>query len=75
MTIEKERLLSLIEYAQQSARLRTKPVSTITQHNEFALYEHQLRDRPGISLNIEKGEGEMRSSSWSNGFMKPNLLR
>src|SRR5262245_5569639 len=58
MTIEKERLLSLIEYAQQSARLRTKSVSTITQHNEFALYEHQLRDRPGISLNIEKGEGE-----------------
>jgi len=58
MTIEKERLLSLIEYAQQSARLRTKPVSTISQHNEFALYEHQLRDRPGISLNIEKGDGE-----------------
>jgi len=44
MTIEKERLLSLIEYAQQSARLRAKPPSTITQHNQFALYEHQLRD-------------------------------
>src|SRR5215510_12362770 len=58
MTIEKERLLSLIEYAQQSARLRTKPVSTIAQHDEFALYEHQLRDRPGISLNIENSEGE-----------------
>src|SRR5918996_4909991 len=58
MTIEKERLLSLIEYAQQSARLRAKPPSTITQHNQFALYEHQLRDRPGISLNIQKGDGE-----------------
>jgi hypothetical protein len=58
MTIEKERLLSLIEYAQQSARLRTKPVSTITQHNQFSLYEHQLRDRPGISLNIENDDGE-----------------
>ncbi|MGH7848355.1 MAG: AAA domain-containing protein, partial [Candidatus Binatia bacterium] len=56
--IEQERLLSLIEYAQQSARLRAKPASTITQHNQFALYEHQLRDRPGISLNIEKGDGE-----------------
>lgn len=58
MTIEKERLLSLIEYAQHSARLRTSPVSTIAQHNQFALYEHQLRDRPGISLNIEKRDSE-----------------
>src|SRR6266404_4212641 len=58
MTMEKDRLLSLIEYAQQSARLRAKPPSTITQHSQFALYEHQLRDRPGISLNIQKGEGE-----------------
>jgi hypothetical protein len=65
MTIEKERLLSLIEYAQQSARLRTKPVSTITQHNEFALYEHQLRDRPGISLNIEKGRRGRRGLACS----------
>ena len=58
MTIEKERLLSLIEYAQQSARLRAKPPSTITQRNQFALYEHQLRDRPGVFLNIQKGDGE-----------------
>src|SRR6266542_4424195 len=58
MTIEKERLLTLIKYAQQSARLRAKPPSTITQHNQFALYEHQLRDRPGISFNIQKGDGE-----------------
>lgn len=58
LTIEKERLLSLIEFAQQSARLRTNPVSTVTQHNHFALYENQLRDRPGISLNIEKRDGE-----------------
>lgn len=58
MTVAKDRLLSLIEYAQHSARLGTSPVSTVTQHSHFSLYEHQLRDRPGISLNIEKRDGE-----------------
>jgi len=42
MTLEQERLLSLVEFAQQSARLRSTPVSSVTQHGIFALYEHQL---------------------------------
>jgi hypothetical protein len=41
MSIEQERLLSLVEFAQQSARLRTTPASTITQHGVFALYERR----------------------------------
>jgi very-short-patch-repair endonuclease len=58
MTIEIERLASLIEFAQQSARLRKPPVSTITQHGQFALYEHQLQGLPGIRLNVEQAAAE-----------------
>lgn len=58
MTIEIERLVSLIEFAQQSARLRTTAVSTITQHEQFALYEHQLQGLPGIRLSVEQATAE-----------------
>jgi hypothetical protein len=60
MSIEQERLLSLVEFAQQSARLRTTPASTITQHGVFALYEHQVQGLPGITLNAgNDGEDEI----------------
>jgi hypothetical protein len=50
MSIEKERLLSLAEYAQQqSARLRVKPASTITQHNEKARGTIPEPDKPSHS--------------------------
>lgn len=58
MSIEKDRLLSLIEFAQQSARLRAKPISSVAQHNEFALYEHQLQGLPGIRLNENGSDTE-----------------
>jgi very-short-patch-repair endonuclease len=54
--IEQERLLSLIEFAQQSARLRSKPIATITQHGLAAFYEHQFQGLPGVSLNIGDGD-------------------
>jgi very-short-patch-repair endonuclease len=51
MTIEQERLVSLVEFAQQSARLRKTPVHSVTQHGSFTLHEHQLQGLPGIRLN------------------------
>ena len=51
MSIEKERLLSLIEYAQQAARMNSKAVARVEQHGLFKLYEHELFDLPGIKLN------------------------
>lgn len=53
MSIEQDRLLSLIEFAQQAARLRTNPASAVTQHGGFSLWEHQLRGLPGTALNSE----------------------
>lgn len=58
MSIEKDRLLSLIEFAQQAARMNSKAVARVEQHGLFKLYEHELFDLPGIKLNLASTEGE-----------------
>src|SRR5689334_6335351 len=57
MSIERVRLISLIEFAQQSVALRAKPTASIAQHGLFSLYEHQIQGLPGIRLNVDP-EGE-----------------
>jgi hypothetical protein len=56
--IEKNRLLSLIEFSQQSERLRGKPAATVTAHGLFALYEHEIQGLPGIHINVSGIESE-----------------
>jgi len=56
MNVERERLLSLIEYCQQSARLRGKPAAAVAAHGIFALYEHELQGLPGIRININDSD-------------------
>lgn len=58
MSIEKDRLLSLIEFAQQAARMNSKSVARVEQHGLFKLHEHELFDLPGIKLNLTPAEGE-----------------
>ena len=58
MNVERNRLLSLIEFSQQSARLRGKPAVTVTEHGLFALYEHQMQGLPGIRVNVNGPESE-----------------
>jgi very-short-patch-repair endonuclease/Cdc6-like AAA superfamily ATPase len=58
MSIAKDRLLSLVEFVQQSARLRGKPAATVAAHGLFALYEHQMQRLPGISVNTNGAETE-----------------
>jgi len=58
MSIERDRLLSLVEFAQQSARLRSKPAATVTEHGLFTLYEHQMQGLPGIRVNVNGSESE-----------------
>src|SRR2546425_10827575 len=58
MSIERDRLLSIVEFAQQSARLRSKPGATVTEHGLFALYEHQMQGLPGIRVNVNGDESE-----------------
>jgi len=58
MSVERTRLLSLIEFSQQSARLRGKPAATVAAHGLFALYEHDIQGLPGIRINVNGPESE-----------------
>jgi very-short-patch-repair endonuclease len=58
MTIQQERLASIIEFAQQSARLSAKPAATVSQHNDFVFWEHNAQGRPALHFNqTELGTG------------------
>ena len=58
MSVERNRILSLIEFSQQSARLRGKPAATVAAHGLFALYEHEIQGVPGIHINVNGPESE-----------------
>jgi very-short-patch-repair endonuclease len=58
MSIERDRLLSLVEFVQQSARLRGKPAANVAAHGLFALYEHLMQGLPGIRINVNGAESE-----------------
>jgi superfamily I DNA and/or RNA helicase len=58
MSIEKQRLISLIEFAKHASRLRSKPVSSINQHGLFSLYEHDAQGLPGIHYNTTGPDSE-----------------
>ena len=58
MNVARARLLSLIEFSQQSARLRGKPAATVAAHGLFDLYEHEIQGLPGIRINVNSPESE-----------------
>jgi hypothetical protein len=51
MSVETNRLLALIDFAQESARLRSKPVTTVASHGVYSLHEHEIQGLPGIRIN------------------------
>ena len=53
MSLEYERFISLIEFTQQTAKLKSSPVASIAQHKSFSFYEHQMQGMPGLHLNTE----------------------
>ena len=59
MDLEKERLLSLIEFTRQSARLRDKPTANVKSHGLFARFEHEIQALPGIRLNGSDPDGDI----------------
>jgi len=58
MDIETDRLLSLIDFAQQSARLRSKPAASVAAHGLVAFHEYQMQALPGIRVNTNGAEDE-----------------
>jgi len=58
MTLEHERLSSLIEFAKESAKLRGSPVCNVTSY-PFHEYEHTLKEIPGLHFNAGGDEDEV----------------
>lgn len=58
-SIEEERLLSLIEFAQQSARLKLNPVKDVIKHSLFNRFEHELISLPGVHMNLIEQDDEL----------------
>ncbi len=52
MGLEYERLLSLIDFARESAKLKDSPVYDVASHNMFHEYEHNLQGLPGLHFNV-----------------------
>jgi superfamily I DNA and/or RNA helicase len=59
LALKKERLLTLIEFAQQSARLKLNPTKDVGRHGIFHRFEHDLISLPGIHLNPREAEDEL----------------
>lgn len=51
MSIPKDRLVSLIKFAQQAARLNGASVARVEQHKQFKIFEHELLGLPGIQFD------------------------
>lgn len=51
MFTQQERLFSLIEFAQQSALMRSNPVGDVAKHGIFHEFENNLLGLPGIHLD------------------------
>lgn len=58
-SIEEERLLSLIEFAQQSARLKLNPIKDVVKHGLFNRFEHELLSSPGVHIDIAEDDDEL----------------
>ncbi len=56
MNTAKVRIEALIEFAKQSALLKSSPPQNISQHNEFNRFEEKLQGLPGLSLNYQINE-------------------
>ena len=58
MTIQKQRLLALIEYVQQSARMRTRIVSNVTDLYSRVSSDESFRreecDRVGLGFSLPR---------------------
>ncbi|MCW5626843.1 MAG: hypothetical protein KIT73_19150, partial [Burkholderiales bacterium] len=62
MSIQRRRLLALIEYAQQSVQSRTRVVSNVADHGRFLLFDHQLGGVDGTQ--VDRQESARHGSAW-----------
>lgn len=65
MTKPLERLIQLIEYAKESAKLKANPPLHVTQHKQFARFEERVKGLPGLTFNNGDDLDEVWGSFWT----------
>jgi len=58
LTQQRSRLISIIDFAEQSVRLRSKPPTTVAAQALFELREDELEGLPGVRVNTSSPDGE-----------------
>jgi superfamily I DNA and/or RNA helicase/very-short-patch-repair endonuclease len=56
MTNPKERLIGLIEFARQTALLKSTPPQHVSQHKQFNRFEEKIKGLPGVAFNVQDDE-------------------
>jgi len=59
INMQNERILSLIEFAQQSARLKLNPTKDLGNYKIFHRYEHDILSLPGVCINPSTDQEEI----------------
>lgn len=56
MDIQHERLVSIIEFAKQTAQLKKTPQQHFSQHKSFSRTEERIKGLPGVNFNCQEME-------------------
>lgn len=56
MATPNERLAGLIEFAKQSALLKSTPPQHVSQHRQFNRFEDKIKALPGVTFNAQEDE-------------------
>lgn len=56
MTNPKERLIGLLEFAKQTALLKSTPPQHVSQHKQFHRFEEKIKGLPGVAFNVQDNE-------------------
>ena len=61
MNLQSQRLLALLDYAQESMRTRARVASNVTAHGSFLLFDHQVESFEGARIETGPidGDGEI----------------
>lgn len=70
MSLVKERLAALIEFAEQASYLKTSLVTDLTKHNSFYVFEEDISEMDGIELPRDMNEAWIKISRLEK--TKPN---
>jgi hypothetical protein len=59
MNPERQRLLSLLDFAKEVAKLRVVPMWDVGKGLMFCEHEHSFQNMPGVHFNVSGSEGDV----------------